>query len=434
MASVQSQSASYSEGKPLLILGMHRSGTSMLARYLQDAGIYIGEDLIGPDKGNTRGHYEDRDLYEFHCRRLSRVCPSVWRLFDDGTLGLEDFSFEPTAEDYQEARQLLSRRSRPGWWGWKEPRTCLFLDFWRELLPEMRGVVIYRHPLEVHLSHLRRGLNRDLLLRPAQILKAYALYNRKLLEGIRREPERYLVIHVGAAFRADSPLSLLLARHLQMEESVLAGAGDFHGEEFHQSAITPSLEHLFTLVFPAAASAYRELDRIAALPAPNSSGYADPWAHLVETWLPLLENKPEALAEQVLPFLEVCVAGQEAICLAAWKRQMALDIVMQHTEYREWAEQSIASQEKYIQHQTQMLQVLQEEKDRLGGNIQAEIERTRKIWDELVMVGQDWHRKEEEIKRLRGELQSLQSECDHLRTLLEERDRRNERQSSSTLL
>lgn len=395
----------------------------MLARYLQDAGIHIGEDLIGPEKGNPRGHFEDRDLYKFHCSRLARARPPAWRFFDDGTLGLDDFTFVPTEEDDTEARQLLARRSRPGWWGWKEPRTCLFLDFWRELLPEMKGVVIYRHPLEVHLSHLRRGMNRDLVLRPAQTLKAYALYNRKLLQGIRREPERYLVIHAGAAFREGSPLPSLLARHLQIEESAWAGAGDFHGEEFRQLAIPPSLEGLFSQVFPAAASAYRELDQIAALPAPPCCASDDAWAGLAKVWQPLLADHPEAQAEQILPFLESCAAGGEAALLTTWKRQMALEIVQQYTEYREWAEKSIASQEEYIQHQTTMLQVVQEEKDRLGGSIQAEIERTRKIWDELVMVGHDWHRKEDEIKRLNGELQALQREGDHLRTLLEERDR-----------
>ena len=59
------------EGRPLLILGMHRSGTSLLAALLEDWGVHIGETLVGADVGNPRGHFEDRDILDFHTRALA---------------------------------------------------------------------------------------------------------------------------------------------------------------------------------------------------------------------------------------------------------------------------------------------------------------------------------------------------------------------------
>ena len=52
----------------LVVTGMHRSGTSMVAAYLQQAGVSIGRNLIGPAPGNPRGHFEDRDF-----RRTSTI-------------------------------------------------------------------------------------------------------------------------------------------------------------------------------------------------------------------------------------------------------------------------------------------------------------------------------------------------------------------------
>jgi hypothetical protein len=48
-------------GKPLaLVLGCERSGTSTVARILDDLGFCMGHDLPKPDRDNDRGYFEDR--------------------------------------------------------------------------------------------------------------------------------------------------------------------------------------------------------------------------------------------------------------------------------------------------------------------------------------------------------------------------------------
>ncbi|MCK4816954.1 hypothetical protein KA005_14390, partial [bacterium] len=50
------------KGTPIIILGMHRSGTSIVANMLHRIGISMGEDLLKSDKFNPNGYYEDADF------------------------------------------------------------------------------------------------------------------------------------------------------------------------------------------------------------------------------------------------------------------------------------------------------------------------------------------------------------------------------------
>lgn len=58
--------------KVLVIAGMHRSGTSLLANLVARGGVDLGTHLLPGSKGNRRGHFEDVDLVEFHERCLER--------------------------------------------------------------------------------------------------------------------------------------------------------------------------------------------------------------------------------------------------------------------------------------------------------------------------------------------------------------------------
>ena len=58
---------------PLLILGMHRSGTSLAASLLESAGLHVGQRLLGANASNPRGHFEDEDFVEFQQAVLRRL-------------------------------------------------------------------------------------------------------------------------------------------------------------------------------------------------------------------------------------------------------------------------------------------------------------------------------------------------------------------------
>ena len=51
--------------KVVLILGMHRSGTSVLSAGLQSMGVYLGDKLFSPESDNPKGNYENEKIVCF---------------------------------------------------------------------------------------------------------------------------------------------------------------------------------------------------------------------------------------------------------------------------------------------------------------------------------------------------------------------------------
>ena len=110
---------------------MHRSGTSLVSSLLQRSGIHIGDKLIAANSVNPRGYFEDVDFYEYH-EHLLHGRGHTYLHVDP------NFNFEPTESEISRAQELIAARAHRPVWGWKDPRTCLFLSFWKQRLPDCR--------------------------------------------------------------------------------------------------------------------------------------------------------------------------------------------------------------------------------------------------------------------------------------------------------
>jgi len=141
--------------RTVLVLGMHRSGTSYLASVLAGMGVRMGDELLAADRGNPRGYFEDRAILSFHKRLLASRSKGLQTRADF----LPGADFNPDWNDGERAEALALVRSlrKDGPWGWKEPRTCLFVQEWLRILPDAACVAVYRHPLDIFHSFLRRG-------------------------------------------------------------------------------------------------------------------------------------------------------------------------------------------------------------------------------------------------------------------------------------
>lgn len=174
---------------PLVIGGMHRSGTSFTASVFAGAGLDLGPDLLGATDGNARGHYEDTGFLDFHIRAL--VAQGYGR---EGYV-TQPCDVPPLLEPV--ARGLVAERAAGGRpWGWKEPRTTLFLDFWQRIAPDARHVFVFRPPWEVVDSIFRRG-DTPFLENPSHALDVWVHYNRLIVDFVRRHPDRCLVFDIG---------------------------------------------------------------------------------------------------------------------------------------------------------------------------------------------------------------------------------------------
>jgi hypothetical protein len=186
---------------------MHRSGTSLLASIVQQAGVRIGERLLPANWGNPRGYFEDMDFLNLHDRMLSRCGQGVY---------VQDLSLLGSTheEDRRQAEQLVSERRSHGLWGWKDPRTALFLSFWEELLDQAHYLLVYRHPLDVVLSLRRRQADVEILADPMIALQTWKVHNRSILDLYRRCPQRCVLCDIEAVVEDISGFSELLGSKL----------------------------------------------------------------------------------------------------------------------------------------------------------------------------------------------------------------------------
>lgn len=143
------------DNSPLIIVGMHRSGTSLTARWLQMCGLHLGSELVPATRSNREGHYEDLEITRLHREILRRNGLTY--------LTRREVPIHTTEQDRYEAQRLVVERaaSSPAW-GWKDPRTSLFLPFWQDVVPAAKYLIVYRHYAQVVDSLLRRDKLRPL--------------------------------------------------------------------------------------------------------------------------------------------------------------------------------------------------------------------------------------------------------------------------------
>ncbi|HEV8240560.1 MAG TPA: glycosyltransferase [Thermoanaerobaculia bacterium] len=258
-------------GGPVVVAGMHRSGTSLVGSMLGAAGVAMGERQLAADPHNPRGYFEDVDFLTLQRRML-------WAATRDGDGGHRDWGWtesealdEPAFAPFaDEARALLASRDG-GRWGWKDPRTTVLLDFWQPLLrlahPDVSYVLVYRHPWGVADSMQRLGA--DVFLRhPDYAYRIWAFYNERLLRFRRANRERTLLLSADALARDPSRLAPLLLTRLGVDAGAVTGPlaeERFEAELFHSLPPDDPLVSLVAATRPRCAELLAALDEEAEL-------------------------------------------------------------------------------------------------------------------------------------------------------------------------
>ena len=111
-------------GRCLTVLGMHRSGTSMLMGTLQEAGVYLGSVFSEGFEGNRKGLLEPRAVL-FMQEDLFKANGGSW---SDPPATLEWKNLHLAVRDL-----FVESRERQPLWGFKDPRTLFTLDAWRNV-------------------------------------------------------------------------------------------------------------------------------------------------------------------------------------------------------------------------------------------------------------------------------------------------------------
>ena len=172
----------------LVITGMHRSGTSLTTSLIESAGIFIGDRLMGAGIGNTKGHFEDWDFVDLH-----RQCLTAQKVSREGWTRQSNFTFSP--EYIQRAKTLVAARSQYSIWGWKDPRTTLFLNCWDSIIPEAKFVFIYRSPWDVVDSLFRRG-DSIFQAEPTIAIATWLNYNQTILKFCQQTNKPWILLRI----------------------------------------------------------------------------------------------------------------------------------------------------------------------------------------------------------------------------------------------
>lgn len=177
---------------PVIIIGMHRSGTSLLTRALQRFGFFMG---IGTSRNEEAAFTNALNNWIF------RHAGATWDQPEPMELLLRDHDLRPHLHDYlagivdgpASMRFLgptrwmryggLSGIDRP--WGWKDPRNTYTLPLWLELFPEARVLHIVRHGVDVAES-LRSRRAHELSRNLARYRNLRGLYHANPFAPKRR--------------------------------------------------------------------------------------------------------------------------------------------------------------------------------------------------------------------------------------------------------
>jgi hypothetical protein len=226
----------------ICITGAHRSGTSMLAHLLHRCGLYFGAqwEMMPPQADNVEGFWENLAFVSLN-EELLAMFNGSWDM-PPQIPSIGTCSGEPMRLLQAKAETLLERFQEVPFWGWKDPRNCLTLPFWRYMIPDLRVVLIVRHPVEVAQSlNVRNGVS------PAFALNLWRIYHQRVLSYL--DPEdlivaRYDSFLIDPLQEMNRIVESLQLPHTEIEravEIISPGARNHHylnhaGESFHVPA------------------------------------------------------------------------------------------------------------------------------------------------------------------------------------------------------
>jgi len=186
-----------------VVLGMHKSGTTVVSQMLHQSGINMGEFAagLGYDEANKYERHETQALnreilhgylippLEYLVKRpfrstydqagYRRNLDSV-ALIRYGALRRNLARKKPSTE-----MQTLIDEHEAAYtdWGFKDPRTCLTYPLWQQHLPPHRIIIVYRHYSELLKRYRATGRNLPRLFR---VLHGWTIYNAAILEALAK--------------------------------------------------------------------------------------------------------------------------------------------------------------------------------------------------------------------------------------------------------
>lgn len=140
--------------KTVVVMGMHRSGTSLLAGVLQKLGVCMEQEKSKPKWSNPFGHFEDRRFVVLD-ESILQAAGGSWDCPPERERILSQNN------KFKNEIESLVKNSSSSLWGWKDPRSSLTIDLFMPYLVNPHFIICKRDP-EMVARSLNRRDNTDI--------------------------------------------------------------------------------------------------------------------------------------------------------------------------------------------------------------------------------------------------------------------------------
>lgn len=140
---------------------MHRSGTSMITRFLKNGNVFFGNTIDKNDESKFFQKINRWILYQAHSRW---DLPDNFQYYNDKFINTITKSVQTRLtsihlKEYLGLNNYLKYRNLNNLdfnWGWKDPRNSITLRVWKKFYPNAHIIHIYRNPIDVAQSLVTR--------------------------------------------------------------------------------------------------------------------------------------------------------------------------------------------------------------------------------------------------------------------------------------
>ncbi|MCL6540386.1 MAG: sulfotransferase [Roseiflexus sp.] len=409
----------------VIITGMHRSGTSLFANLIRNAGVNLGDRLLDPGEDNPHGYFEDVDFVELHRGMLLN---RGYTLIVD-----RNFEFIPTQEERLAAHNLMSRRSHLSLWGWKDPRTSLFLDFWAEVIPDARFIFLFRHPFDVLVSLMNRGeIHSTGLL---EGLEAWYAYNLRIIDFYRRNCESSVLLDIYSVIdkieKVNELLNYRLDLGINLDRSLLESL--YRPAELSRYILGEDSRRILEFVHPDSLELFADLQKEADIAGIYSK--QDSENDLISSLLALVEYLPRppltaqrrAVLMMFLAFFDHEIVERMAVKVRRSISELERSHQWHQSQHANWKSESNKLQ-TLLDDQQSWIRQLEEARDyhaqqaenwkRLAEERAAWIAQLEEARDYPAQQAENWRRLAEERATWIGQLEEAR---DYHKRLAEER-------------
>jgi len=140
-----------SDSLPIIVLGVERSGTSVVAEMVHRWGAYAGppEKLHSADIHAPRGYWEFLPLWDLLAELGDFDTGATW--WDlDFQQQIEKKATDPAFR--KKATDLMAEMDKGAPWFWKDPALSHFLPFWKQIWSDAIYIITVRHPFDTAVS------------------------------------------------------------------------------------------------------------------------------------------------------------------------------------------------------------------------------------------------------------------------------------------